>query len=924
MNPQVTRIRIRPHVLALGVIAGVLMTVPWAGRRLRELELARAAPTLDPDVRRHLAFDSDRRWLAYCAKEQPDLGMANIALLKGLYVADFPRFERNRRPVETALARVARARAELQGSDAMERHVRRAMALPVRADFELRQVEGRFFALGSDTTLTPEARIRELDALSRHFLAVGDSNRALAPAVTAQQCELERGRADLYGARLRGTIALARLVREHEMLCQLLGELGFAHRMAGREDSMRACYDEGIQVARRYHIADQAARLLKFYASFYADRGQLAVAFDRLAEAMRLADESGGLARMQVEYADFFARLECWDLVERSLRRLPPLLRKVSAPDASAFRVRYDFDSRLLLARLAFENGQIEEGNRRMQSLCECAPRTARRTGLADLFDEWSRELEKARRTKEALAICQRGLAHCDSVYAPEHVNLFRLRTARLEASLGHLKTAEALLDSVQAGQPPNRRTWGLTELEAGVLRARLSFLAGRRALARRQIELLYHDFRARWRDPDGKALGNLEPTGAGVLRDAIHEIERFGPAEGYRFEMEWRTLTMRGPPSPAAYGRCGAEPKSAARVPAGTHLVFRFTGDALIRWVADARGVVADTIPLSAERCLVEVRQTLDLLQTEMPTGGAFWGPESFARVRELSELLLPRTLLVASDRPTPVDITPDGPLAALPFEALPFPPTTGAPPLAMTADVAYVRGSRDVSSADDGPVVVVSNPRVPEDLALRYGGLSRLDESDAEARDALKRWPRATLLSGTEATKDSLRQLWPGATVIYLAAHHVRDPGAPVLGFVPLAAPPGAPPDAALLESADIRGLDLSACRLAVLASCSSGAPYRTAVRPGPGLGDAFLDAGAATVVRSFWDVGDAEARDFMRHFLAHWRADEPDAVSLGLARRELMQDPRGRSPRAWAVWSVLTRQSEASDTPPLRAAR
>ena len=905
-------------VAIVGVLAATAVAAPWMAGRFRELRLARAAPTLDPEMRRHIARDSDRDWYSYCRKAGTEaLGAALRDLLPVLHSSTLREFERNRGPAEAAYLRVGAALREIHGTDALERRTRRDMALTNGLDFEQRQWERRLYQLSSDTSLTLEARTHELDRVSLWFLARGDSARALFAAVPAAYCERDLGRDDQYGARLRAAIELARSAREYYLVCQLLGELGLVHWNAEKEDSMRACYDEGIDLARRHGFIDQGARLLRFYATFYAERGQLAVALERHSEAMRLANALGGEAarpRSQIEYTILLASLGCWDLVERSLRSLPPLLRKMSAPGHATSRLGYEFQSELLRAQLAFATGRGGEGVRRMRQLSESVPPFARRVGLADVFDEWSLGLEKSKRTREALEACARGLAHCDSAHVPTHVPQLLLRAARLETSLGRVEVAETLLDSVRALRSPVPERWSGTQFQAEVLRARLQFLRGRKLLARQRIEHLFRKFQSHWRDPDGRVLGNLEPVGAGALRDAIHEIEQFTPEQGYQFEMGWRSLTMRPNPSlPRLAGSSNGFPWNAApsRKPGaeGTHLVYRFTGDVLVRWVADSKGVVVDTIPLSAERCLFEVRRALEYIQSEPVVPGRFLGPESFACMRGLSELLLPPSLAVAPDRPRRLDITPDGPLSALPFEALPFPPTDGAPPLALTADVAYVRGSGDSRPNYDGGVVIVSNPRVSDELALRYDWTAHLRESDEEARDALKRWPRAALLSGAEATKDSIRRRWPGASIIYLAAHHVRDPDAPFLGFVPLPAPPGAPPDASVLESADIRALDLSACRLAVLASCASGAPYRSAVRPGPSLGDAFLDSGAAAVVRSFWDVGDVETRDFMRVFLANWRADQPDAVSLGKARREVMRSPRGASPRVWAVWSVLT---------------
>jgi hypothetical protein len=75
----------------------------------------------------------------------------------------------------------------------------------------------------------------------------------------------------------------------------------------------------------------------------------------------------------------------------------------------------------------------------------------------------------------------------------------------------------------------------------------------------------------------------------------------------------------------------------------------------------------------------------------------------------------------------------------------------------------------------------------------------------------------------------------------------------------------------------------------------------------RPGPSLGDAFLDAGAAAVIQSGWDVGNRETAAFMRAFLAESRAGAPPATALARARRAIMAAPEGASPRVWAAWSA-----------------
>jgi len=449
---------------------------------------------------------------------------------------------------------------------------------------------------------------------------------------------------------------------------------------------------------------------------------------------------------------------------------------------------------------------------------------------------------------------------------------------------------------------------------DVDILRARLMLHEGHREAARRRIEGVFGEFRRHLHQAEDGSLSYLELDEARSLHDAIHEIEGFSPEAGYRFEVEWRSLARelggdRRGQARAASGRGWPREPGGSRPIEGTHLVYWFSPKGLLRWTTRPAGVTLDTLPISASQCLTEVREALELLQTEPASAGTVLGPRALEKLRELSRVLLPRNLGTRDTTEMRLSVFPDGPLLALPFEALPAPGPRGEEPLALWADIEYVRGRDGAPRRGGGPVIVVSNPLVPDDLEHRYGWARSLPGSEAEAQTALARWPDAVLLSGERANKDSIRARWPGASILYLAAHHVRDPDAPFLGFVPLSAPAGSPPEASMLEIADVHSLDLSACRLAVLASCSSGAPYRTAVRPGPSLGDAFLDSGAAAIVRSFWDVGDAEARRFMKVFLSTWREDGSDAAALGRARRQVMATPEGASPRVWAAWSVQT---------------
>ena len=319
-----------------------------------------------------------------------------------------------------------------------------------------------------------------------------------------------------------------------------------------------------------------------------------------------------------------------------------------------------------------------------------------------------------------------------------------------------------------------------------------------------------------------------------------------------------------------------------------------------------DPGGVLLDTLPISDRQCLAEIREIRDLLQTESPGASGWLGPRATEKLRPLSRLLLPTLAPTSKDHPGTLYISPDGPLLAMPFEALLESGVDGDRPLALTRDVAYVNGRAGLRRDDGGPAVIVSNPKISPNLggvtAGRRGSRDPPQNPKRLARVARRSPPLGRV--GDQGGRP--RQL--AGSVDHLPG---RTSPAGSRRAVPrlraLAAPPGSAPEAALLELADIHALDLSACRLAVLASCSSGAPYRLALRPGPSLGDAFLDAGAGAVVQSFWDVGDEEARSFMKAFLSTWREDGSDVAALNRARRQVMRT--GASPRVWAAWSLKT---------------
>ena len=901
----------RTRWMLLPPVLIVLTAVAFAGQRAvltrwRVHDLARLAPGLDREFTLHVVSDSDREWLDYCRRVGlGQLGDAVQTLSFQLRTAQYSQFLERRRPLEQASLRVAQGFTRAFDFPLPERGFRHYMALPPETDFHLRQLERRYIEVAADTSLSANERIRIVDGLVHEFAASRDSNRTVLAYLVTIRDELEAGRPEQHRVRLEKGLRMAQQYGQVYAECQLLGELGSIHGATGQEDSLRACLDEGIAIALNHGLLDQAARMLTFYASFYAEQGRLAQALNVLADAQRVCERPGGNSarlRLQIEYTKLAASLGCWDLVDRSLWSLPPLLREFPEIGRESELQKHVFDAGCMRAHLAFATGHPDEGARLMRELSQSVPAPNRRVGLAELYDTWSAGLAEAGRSADALAICDRGLAHCDSAHVPEHEMPLLIRRARLLNVLDRASEARRTLAQAESLRAVSPERDARVDREIGVLEAQLLLRQGKPDDAKRRIREVVRALGKTLAEGDGGPLSYLELDEAVSVRDAVHEIERFTPGAGYDFELQWRALPGRAGPDRLA---------TRHHAIVGTHLVYRFTGNILVRWTATSSGVVVDTIPLPARNCLAMVREALGFLQSETPVSG-YLGPRTLHCLRPLSSILLPRPLTAGIQRAGPVSISADGPLLALPFEALPVSTSRGEQPLVLTSDVTYVRGFAPRATAAGGLPVIVSNPELSPELQRRHGWDHGLTETIAESHAAQARWPNAVVLSGNRATREAVMRSWPGASIIYLAAHHVRDADAPFLGYVPLASPPGES-GAAFLEVADVHAMDLSSCRLAVLASCASGAPYRMAVRPGVSLADAFIDAGAHAVVQSFWDVGDLETREFMTTFLAAWREDGNDAGALNQARRQIMATPGGAAPRVWAAWSLLERTGD-----------
>ena len=159
------------------------------------------------------------------------------------------------------------------------------------------------------------------------------------------------------------------------------------------------------------------------------------------------------------------------------------------------------------------------------------------------------------------------------------------------------------------------------------------------------------------------------------------------------------------------------------------------------------------------------------------------------------------------------------------------------------------------------------MGDPDIANELVRRHGGLAPLPHARQEVVQASEILTDSRVFVGAEATKANILANWSSAGTIYYAGHVVREENVPYLTMIPIAEEPRTTrPADEILEAADILQANLSRCDLVVLSGCASGAPYVEDSITAPGLGDAFLDAGARNVAQTLWQVEDETAAPVM----------------------------------------------------------
>jgi CHAT domain-containing protein len=212
----------------------------------------------------------------------------------------------------------------------------------------------------------------------------------------------------------------------------------------------------------------------------------------------------------------------------------------------------------------------------------------------------------------------------------------------------------------------------------------------------------------------------------------------------------------------------------------------------------------------------------------------------------------------------------------------------------VAMTPSITWFLGALQRKPPTSRALLAVGNP----DLDERFRSLPDLSHAEKEAEEIAALYPSKAMLLGENATKERVIGALGHCDAAHFGVHAVAAIGDVPMPFLLLSR--SGPDDDGKLYASDIAQLDLTGVRTVVLAGCRTAA-VAAQRREERSLADAFLAAGAGSVVGSLWEIEDAVTRELSVMFHRELRSGATPADALRSAQLDMMR--ANRSVRDWA---------------------
>ena len=128
----------------------------------------------------------------------------------------------------------------------------------------------------------------------------------------------------------------------------------------------------------------------------------------------------------------------------------------------------------------------------------------------------------------------------------------------------------------------------------------------------------------------------------------------------------------------------------------------------------------------------------------------------------------------------------------------------------------------------------------------------------------------------------------------------------------------------DSGLIYFPELARLDLSRTLLVVASGCATASGQLVGREGAASLVDAFLLAGAASVVGSLWSIDDRDTAPFFSAFYNAYRVHSSPATALRAAQLGSLQTtPPGDKSRTWSAFMLVGSLENLRDRPLMKGA-
>ena len=174
-------------------------------------------------------------------------------------------------------------------------------------------------------------------------------------------------------------------------------------------------------------------------------------------------------------------------------------------------------------------------------------------------------------------------------------------------------------------------------------------------------------------------------------------------------------------------------------------------------------------------------------------------------------------------------------------------------------------------------------------------------------QAEQSLNHANRSVLLFGADATEAKFKsEPLANFKILHFAVHGLPDPQFPDRAALILGRDAKSNDDG-LLQLREIVQLSLSA-DLVTLSACDTATGKIEGEEGSDGLAEAFLLAGAKSVVGALWDVDDSATEALMKDFYRHLAEGEDKSTALRQAKLDYLKRWGDLSPSFWAGFTLV----------------